>query len=126
MIQITYSAGEKIRLTIKGHAETQSPEHPNIICAAVSTLFCTLANSLEYYGVPAEIKAEPGDSEIVCSNTHMARILFDMEMIGIEGIANANPENVMLTAAGWGDKDTRERPQKGALYAQNVFQFAPF
>ena len=97
MIEITCKVDEQITLAIRGHAETASPEHPNIICAAVSTLFCTLVNALDAYGIPAEVRMEPGDSKVQCGNTPQARACMDFAMIGLTGVAQAHSENIQIT-----------------------------
>lgn len=96
MIEITCKVDKQIVLRIQGHAETDGPERPNIICAAVSTLFCTLVNALDAYGIPAKIQMEPGDSSAACSNTPSARACMDFTMIGLSGVAQAHPESVKI------------------------------
>ena len=65
MIKITYSSREPPSLVIRGHSG-YSARGTDIVCAAVSTLFLTLANSLsEYTNDLVSVRSEPGDSVII-------------------------------------------------------------
>lgn len=96
MITITYGSREPPSLTIRGHSH-YATEGTDIVCAAVSTLFGTLANSLtEYTNDLVTVRSEPGDGAIIWRGLTSARgrLLLESALLGMKGVAEAYPEHV--------------------------------
>ncbi len=97
MIDIVRShVGQERRISIKGHAE-YNPGN-DIVCAAVSALAQTLVQNLTDIGADVKGRVEPGDFEIVSSDSNpLVRFAFDMTMTGLKMIANTHPKHVNVT-----------------------------
>ena len=88
----------KDRITIEGHSG-YAPTGQDIVCSAVSVLVQTLIQSVE--NLPADkitYDMQPGtvDIKFWCLSDP-SKVLIDAFFIGINGIAEAYPENVKLT-----------------------------
>ena len=86
------------RITIKGHAHYAAPGK-DIVCAAVSVLVQTLIQSVEELTTDKiKYSMQPGkvDIKFWCLSDQ-SKVLIDAFFIGIEGIAEAHPDNVRLT-----------------------------
>ena len=98
MIKITYSSREPPSLVIRGHSG-YSAQGTDIVCAAVSTLFLTLANSIsEYTNDLVTVRAEPGNSAVIwrgkCSEK--ARLLLESFILGMRDVAEQYPDYVII------------------------------
>lgn len=83
-------------LRVTGHAGF----HPgnDIVCAAVSTLVCTLAATLDALGADVStLRLEPGDVTITARAGDGVGAAFLMARTGLELLAAAYPEHVQLT-----------------------------
>ena len=88
----------KDRITIKGHSG-YAPIGQDIVCSAVSVLVQTLIQSVEELTADEiEYDMQPGtvDIKFWCLSDQ-SKVLIDAFFIGIEGIAEAYPDNVKLT-----------------------------
>ena len=99
MITITE---QKEKITITGHAN-YAVRGSDIVCAGVSALAETLGRSLALLcDCPGWFVPVPGDTQIVNKALdERGRLLIDAFFIGIDGIAGAFPEYVMVTRLGW-------------------------
>ncbi len=104
MITIEYSKEKRSRtiqysLSAEGHAG-YAPEGQDIICAAVSTLFCTLANALSDSGASElDVCLEPGNSGICCEAAYSdfeIEAMFRFAMIGLEMLEEQYPDYVEI------------------------------
>lgn len=88
----------KDRITIKGHSG-YAPIGQDIVCAAVSVLVQTLIQSVENLTTDKiEYSMSPGTVDIkFWSLSDHSKVLIDSFFIGIEGIAEAYPDNVKVT-----------------------------
>ena len=96
MINITYGSREPPSLTIKGHSG-YSTEGTDIVCAAVSTLFLTLANSIsEFTNDLVSVRSEPGDGALIWRGkiSKTGRLLLDSALLGLRDVAEQYPEHV--------------------------------
>lgn len=98
MIKITYSSREPPSLVIRGHSG-YSAQGTDIVCAAVSTLFLTLANSIsEYTNDLVTVRTEPGNSAVIwrgkCSEK--ARLLLESFILGMRDVAEQYPDYVII------------------------------
>lgn len=85
------------RITVKDHANYAEIGR-DIVCSAVSVLVQTLILSVETLTTDRiEYNMQPGtvDIKFWCLSDH-SKVLIDAFFIGVEGIAAAYPENVML------------------------------
>ena len=101
MIKITYTSREPPMLLIQGHSG-YSTEGTDIVCAAVSTLFLTLVNSLyEMTNDLVSVRNEPGDGAIIWRSrvTTTGKILLKGCLIGLKSIAETYPGNVQFETA---------------------------
>ena len=101
MIKITYTSREPPMLLIQGHSG-YSTEGTDIVCAAVSTLFLTLVNSLhEMANDLVSVRNEPGDGSIIWRSrvSETGKILLEGCLVGLKSIAETYPENVQFTTA---------------------------
>lgn len=88
----------KDRITIEGHSG-YAPIGKDIVCAAVSVLVQTLIQSVESLTTDKiTYDMQPGkvDIKFWCLSDP-SKVLIDAFFIGINGIAEAYPENVKLT-----------------------------
>ena len=88
-------------LLIRGHSG-YSTEGTDIVCAAVSTLFLTLVNSLyEMTNDLVSVRNEPGDGSIIWRGriTETGKILLEGCLIGLKSIAETYPKNVQFETA---------------------------
>ena len=85
-------------ITIRGHAN-YAPIGQDIVCAAVSVLVQTLIQSVESLTTDKiEYDMQPGTVVIkFWCLSDQSKVLIDAFFIGIEGIAEAHPDNVRLT-----------------------------
>lgn len=84
-------------IKIRGHAHYAEPGK-DIVCAAVSVLVQTLIQSVESLTADKiEKDMQPGrvDIKFWCLSDQ-SKVLIDAFFIGIEGVAEAHPENVRL------------------------------
>lgn len=89
------SAGE-YTLRITGHAGF-CPGN-DIVCAAVSTLACTLAATLDALGADVTaLRMEPGDVIITAHAGKGVETAFLMVRTGLRQLAEAYPKNVKFT-----------------------------
>lgn len=96
MIEITYGSREPPSLVIRGHSG-YSTHGTDIVCAGVSALFNTLANSIaEYTNDLVSVRSEPGDGAIIWRGPicETSRILLNSYMLGLRAIAEQYPEHV--------------------------------
>ena len=96
MIEITYGSREPPSLTIRGHSGYAAPGS-DIVCAAVSTLFLTLVNSIdEYTNDLITARTQPGDGAVIwrgnCSEK--ARLLLNGCLLGLQNLAEEYPDYV--------------------------------
>ena len=85
-------------VSVKGHAN-YAPYGQDIVCSAVSTLVQTLIQSVEELTTDKiSYNMSPGtvDIKFWCLSDQ-SKVLIDAFFIGIEGIAEAYPDNVKLT-----------------------------
>ena len=101
MIQVAYER-EAHRLTAKGHAQSAA-KGQDLICAAVSILLFTLAQSiydLNEKGLLTEhvVKLEPGDAELSCNGEYKRcyKMMFDTVCNGFRLLAEDYPDNVIF------------------------------
>jgi uncharacterized protein YsxB (DUF464 family) len=88
----------KDRITIEGHSG-YAPIGQDIVCAAVSVLVQTLIQSVESLTTDRiTYDMQPGkvDIKFWCLSDP-SKVLIDAFFIGINGIAEAHPDNVKLT-----------------------------
>lgn len=88
----------KDRITIEGHSG-YAPTGQDIVCSAVSVLVQTLIQSVENLTADKiTYDMQPGtvDIKFWCLSDP-SKVLIDAFFIGINGIAEAYPENVKLT-----------------------------
>lgn len=98
MIKIIYSSREPPSLTIRGHSG-YSARGTDIVCAAVSALFLTLANSLsEYTNDLVSVRSEPGDSAIIWRGrmSERGRLLIMSTLLGMRSVSGEYPDHVSL------------------------------
>lgn len=98
MIKITYSSREPPSLVIRGHSG-YSTRGTDIVCAAVSTLFLTLTNSLsEYTNDLVSVRSEPGDSAIIWRGrmSERGRLLLISALLGMRSVSGEYPGHVSL------------------------------
>ncbi len=98
MIKVTYGSREPPSLVIRGHSG-YSTRGADIVCAAVSAIFCTLINSVsEYTSDLVSVRSEPGDSVIIwrAHISEQGRLLLSSALLGIRAIAEQYPENVSV------------------------------
>lgn len=96
MINITYGSREPPSLIIRGHSG-YSTEGTDIVCAAVSTLFLTLANSIsEFTNDLVSVRSEPGDGALIWRGkiSQTGRLLLDSALLGLRDVAEQYPEHV--------------------------------
>ena len=88
----------KDRITIEGHSG-YAPIGQDIVCAAVSVLVQTLIQSVESLTADRiEYKMQPGKVDIkFWSLSDQSKVLINSFFIGINGIAEAHPDNVKVT-----------------------------
>ena len=101
MITITYGSREPPSLTIRGHSG-YATQGTDIVCAAVSTLFGTLANSLtEYTNDLVSVRSEPGDGLIMWHSriSDAGRLLLESALLGLRDVAEQYPEHVKFEIA---------------------------
>lgn len=94
MIAITrYTGG----ISVKGHAN-YAPHGQDIVCAAVSTLAQTLIASIEELTADEiQYVIQPGTVDIKFGDlSEESNLLIDSFFVGVQGIANAYPENVVI------------------------------
>lgn len=94
MITITQAPG---MISITGHAR-YGPKGSDIVCSAISTLFQTLAASLDAL-TKDDIRTdiEEGHSRMIYKHLSEAgQLLVDAFFIGCEGVAGAFPEHVNI------------------------------
>ena len=103
MIQITFRP-KTMELLVNGHAG-HGKKGKDIVCAAVSTLFYTLGESLmqssSMLSEEALVKDEEGDGYIVCCpkeeyEGNIARTYWTV-LVGMQMIAEQYPKNVKFT-----------------------------
>ena len=105
MTEIIYNLKDK-RVTIKGHANSGEVGN-DLVCAAVSTLACTLAENIAGYaseieGIKDHIRLDEGDAEIFCTEcpnefNKVIDLVFCTICTGFEKLAQTYPENVKYT-----------------------------
>lgn len=100
MIEIAYHRAMNM-VTIKGHAGYKE-DGEDIVCAAVSTLACTLAANLSDEIVrDAIVRLDPGDTVIHAAARarfkNVVNLIYDVITNGFEGVAEAYPKNVRFT-----------------------------
>ena len=96
MIKITYGSREPPSLVLRGHSG-YSTEGTDIVCAAVSTLFLTLVNSVsEYTDDLVSVRGEPGDGDLIWRGkiSDKGRLLLDSALLGLRDVAEQYPEYV--------------------------------
>lgn len=96
MIKITYGSREPPSLVLRGHSG-YSIEGTDIVCAAVSTLFLTLVNSVsEYTDDLVSVRGEPGDGALIWRGkiSDKGRLLLDSALLGLRDVAEQYPEYV--------------------------------
>lgn len=103
MITITFKA-KTLELEIKGHAG-QGNKGEDIVCAAISTLFCTLCQALiesrNMLKANPVIKDKDGDGYIQCKpkkefEGNIARTYWTI-LVGIQGVADENKDFVKFS-----------------------------
>lgn len=94
MITINVKKGE---ITARGHAD-YAPYGADIVCAAISTLLQALACSALKMHTDAKITAfEAGDFKLEYEHlSETLSILISAFIIGVQGVAEAFPENVKV------------------------------
>ena len=94
MITITVKKGE---ITARGHAD-YAPVGADIVCASISTLLQTLACSAVEMRTDAKITAmTAGDFKLEYEHlSETLSVLIGAFIIGIQGVAEAYPENVKV------------------------------
>lgn len=100
MITIT---AEGYTLKVEGHAR-YAPAGQDIVCAAVSSLFCTLAGGLsgydEYFIEPPVVYAKSGFSQFQCDpkpeSVEKVDLVWRVFMAGLQTIALQYPQNVIF------------------------------
>ena len=98
MIEITYGSREPPSLSIRGHSG-YAAQGSDIVCAAVSALFLTMANSIsEYTNDLVTVRTEPGDGAVIWQGncSEKARLLLASCLLGLRGIAEQYPDHVTL------------------------------
>lgn len=93
--RFTHRAGE-YALRVTGHADF----HPgsDIVCAAASTLVCTLAAALGELGADVTaLRLQPGDAVIAARAGEGVDTAFRVACTGFRQLAAAYPENVQFT-----------------------------
>ena len=89
-------------ITITGHTGW-GEEGKDIVCAAVSTLACTLAANLtDEITRDAIIRLEPGDAVIHAAARprykNVVTLIYDTVAVGLRAIAENYPDNVRFSA----------------------------
>lgn len=106
MIEVIYHR-DIYRVTVKGHAHS-AEKGKDLICAAVSTLVCTLAanvsNISEHLREPITIRLDDGDAEIHCTPVRAMRntvkLVFDSVCVGFDLLARKYPEFISYVVMG--------------------------
>lgn len=85
-------------IEIIGHAE-YAKRGKDIVCAAVSTLIQTLAQSIqELTDDEIDYTEQPGNTKIEFGHlSEPSKVLIDAFFIGVSGVAEAYPDYVKLT-----------------------------
>lgn len=99
MIKITYSSREPPSLTVKGHSG-YGKHGTDIVCASVSALFVTLANSVaEFTDDAVRTRCEPGDGFIEWREAASKEggLLLNSALLGMRDVAEMYPEHVEFT-----------------------------
>lgn len=90
-----------IYLSAFGHAN-YAERGKDIVCAAVSALCTSFANTLLEYGVPvAAFRVEDGNffvSATIGSNRKKCEGAFDMAVMGLSMLEDQYPENIFLAS----------------------------
>lgn len=94
---------EGYELRLSGHAGA-APYGEDIVCAAVSALFCTLAGGIsaheELFERTPVVYLRSGDSFVQCEPKAECRetvdVLYDVFLSGIYSIAIQHPENLKI------------------------------
>lgn len=85
--------GARAELLIKNHATGNHDA-----CTAISTLVCTLANYLTYYGHETEVlDVREGFVEIRYEGDEQSLAVFDAIALGLLAVAEESPEAVTFT-----------------------------
>lgn len=88
------------RLEVKGHAGA-GPCGEDLVCAGVSTLVYTLAESLQ--GMDGFFcHLEPGDAVLSCRPSGRAMAAFRFAKTGLRLLAESFPENISIIFEGMG------------------------
>lgn len=84
-------------ISVKGHAN-YAPHGQDIVCAAISTLAQTLIASIEELTADEiQYVIQPGTVDIKFGDlSEESNLLIDSFFVGVQGIANAYPENVVI------------------------------
>ena len=106
MINITFNP-QSLELKVEGHA-LHGKKGEDIVCAAISTLFYTLADALyqseEMMSSPLSFDDKDGQGYIKCSpkEEYMGNITrtYWTILVGMELVANNYPDNVTFQVGG--------------------------
>ena len=94
MVTVELKKRPQLQLTASGHAGA-APYGEDLVCAAISTLLCTLAAQLEKTGGYARL--EPGFATLRAERTKQAAAAFAFAETGLRLLAAQYPRHLQLT-----------------------------
>lgn len=95
MVKITLRKRPCLQLTATGHAGA-APHGEDLVCAAVSTLFCTLAAQLELAKCSSTARLEPGYADVRAARSRTALAAFSFAEAGLKMLAMQYPLYVCI------------------------------
>ncbi len=95
MIKITFRKRPCLHLTAVGHAGA-APHGEDLVCAAVSTLLCTLAAKLEPANCNSSSRLEPGFADIRAARSRTSLAAFSFAETGLQLLAGQYPQYVYI------------------------------
>lgn len=104
-ISIHQSAGF-LTFCANGHAMYAKKGEPDIVCAGVSVLSCTLYSALLTHNLVQISSIEHGNAQITFILCEKSIQILEIILIGLSALMEQYPECVQID-------DTRERPQGG-------------
>jgi uncharacterized protein YsxB (DUF464 family) len=103
MTRVTYQTkGNKLSVSIQGHAEYTEEPDKDIVCSAISALATTLGNAVDNLGAVVELKITPGDVVIVASAKNGTKynellLIYEVIVAGLQMLEMQYPENINVS-----------------------------
>lgn len=95
MVRIQISKGARLRLTAQGHAGA-APKGTDLVCAAVSTLLCTLAAQLRQADDAAYTQLAAGYAELQAAQSEKTAAAFSFAETGLRMLAGEYPKHIRV------------------------------